>query len=54
MKGGKIRRHSTSLLKKSLITLEGEAVITQGEKRRTEEETAALDSGLGFMGHETQ
>lgn len=45
MKGGKIRRHSTSLLKKSLITVEGEAVITQSEKRRTEEETACCGSG---------
>lgn len=49
-------RHSTSLLKQSLITVEGEAVITQAQRQRQNisVSTVAVDNGLTFMGHGLQ
>lgn len=53
-------RHSTSLLKQSLITVEGEAIITQTERdtqRRRQNisvSAEAVDNGLTFTGHGLQ
>lgn len=45
-----VRRRAASPLKSSLITVEGEAVITQAG--RGAEDAAAVDGEPGFMGQE--